>query len=249
MLNRHSIARADRRNHRTNLFHNNQEEQSMKKNLALAIVVGAASLTACGSKTDANEKNFGAALTQYFDKKGDLCLNTTRWPVDLSEMDFRLQKTMQTSSANQMAALESAGLVSGEDAEVDITDMMGKPTGAKTKVKRYTLTDAAKPFAQEKDVDSIGLNGRTTVKQIDLCWGKKALDKVVKWEGPMKFGDYQEAGVTYTYKVDNAADWAKKAEVQVAFPVVKSILDGAGSKEAKHGVKLTSQGWEAKGLD
>ncbi len=42
---------------------------------------------------------------------------------------------------------------------------------------------------------------------------------------------------------------AKKPEVQAAFPVVKSILDGVGSKESKHAVKLTSQGWEAKGLD
>ena len=47
----------------------------------------------------------------------------------------------------------------------------------------------------------------------------------------------------------NLADWAKKPEVQAAFPVVKSILDGAGSKESKHAIKLTSQGWEAKGLD
>ncbi len=43
--------------------------------------------------------------------------------------------------------------------------------------------------------------------------------------------------------------WGKKPEVQAAFPVVKSVLDGAGSKESKHAVKLTSQGWEAKGLD
>lgn len=60
---------------------------------------------------------------------------------------------------------------------------------------------------------------------------------------------YQEAGITYTYKVNNLADWAKKPEVQAAFPVVKGILDGVGNKESKHAVKLTSQGWEAKGLD
>ena len=221
----------------------------MKKHFALAIVAGAVSLTACGSKTDANEKNFGAAMTQYFDKKGDLCLNTKRWPVDLSEMDLRLQKSMQSGSANQMAALEAAGLVKGEDAEVQGTSFGGKPNGTKFQVKRYTLTDAAKPFAHEKDVDSIGLNGRTTVKQTDLCWGKKALDKIVKWEGPMKFGDYQEAGITYIYKINTPADWAKKPEVQAAFPYVKNILDGAGTKESKHAVKLTSQGWEAKGLD
>jgi hypothetical protein len=219
------------------------------KQLAILTALGAVALAACGSKTDANEKNFGAAMTQYFDKKGDLCLNTKRWPVDLSEMDLRLQKTMQAGSANQMAALEVAGLVKGADTEVDIMGIMGKPTGAKAKIKRYTLADAAKPFVQEKEVSSIGLNGKTAEKQPDLCWGKKALDKIVKWEGPMKFGDYQEAGITYTYKVSNLADWAKKPEVQAAFPVVKSVIDGAGSKESRHGVKLTSQGWEAKGLD
>ena len=207
----------------------------MKKNFALAIIVGAASLSACGSKTDANEKNFGAAMTQYFDKKGDLCLNQYRdFPVMVTEMDVRLQKTMQSGTANQMAALEVAGLVKCEAAD---------------KGQRCSLADAAKPFAREKETTSWGLNGSQKVTQTDLCWGKKALDKIVKWEGPMKFGDYQEAGITYTYKVNNLADWAKKPEVQAAFPVVKSILEGAGSKESKHAIKLTSQGWEAKGLD
>lgn len=28
-------------------------------------------------------------------------------------------------------------------------------------------------------------------------------------EGPMKFGDYQEANVKYQYKIDGLADWAK----------------------------------------
>jgi hypothetical protein len=75
------------------------------------------------------------------------------------------------------------------------------------------------------------------------------LDEVVKWEGPMKFGDYQEAGITYTYKVNNLADWVKMSEVQAAFPGVKSVLDGVGNMESRHAVKLTNQGWEAKGLD
>lgn len=207
----------------------------MKKNIAILAALSVATLTACGSKTDANEKNFGAAMTQYFDKKGQLCLNQYRdFPVTVTEMDLRLQKTMQSGTANQMTALEAAGLVKCEASE---------------KGQRCSLTDAAKPFAREKEATSWGLNGSQKVTQTDLCWGKKALDKIVKWEGPMKFGDYQEAGITYTYKVNNLADWAKKPEVQAAFPVVKSILDGVGSKESKHAVKLTSQGWEAKGLD
>ncbi|WP_281982748.1 hypothetical protein [Azonexus hydrophilus] len=207
----------------------------MSKQLAILAVLGIVTLAACGGKTDANEKNFGAALSQYFEKKGQLCLNQYRdFPVAVTEMDMRLQKTMQSGTANQMAALEAAGLVKCEAAD---------------KGQRCSLTDAAKPFVREKEATSWGLNGSQKVTQTDLCWGQKSLDKVVKWEGPMKLGDYQEAGITYTYKVNNLADWAKKPEVQAAFPVVKSILDGVGNKESKHAVKLTSQGWEAKGLD
>lgn len=220
----------------------------MLKQIAV-VTLGLVSLTACGNKKDANEKNFGAAMSQYFEKKGDLCLDTDRWPLDLTVQELRVQNVLRGGKLTQMAALEAAGLVKGEDTEVDAVDYRGKPTGAKIKVKRYSLTDAAKPFIQEKEARSIGLNGVTTTKHSDLCWGKKALDKIVKWEGPMKFGDYQEAGITYTYKVDKLADWAKKSDVQTAFPGVKIILDGAGNREDKHGVKLTSEGWEAKGLD
>lgn len=221
----------------------------MKKNIAILVALSAVTLTACGSKTDANEKNFAAAMTQYFEKKGDLCLSTTRWPVAVSELDLRLQKTMPTGKANQMAALEAAGLVKGEDAEVDNVGFMGTPTGTKARIKRYTLTDAAKPFARDKEVAVVSVNGKTSEKQTDLCWGKRALGKIVKWEGPMKLGDYQEASITYTYTVTNLADWAKRPDVQAAFPFVKGWLDGAGDKGGKHGIKLTSQGWEAKGLD
>ncbi len=221
----------------------------MNKRILVIAALGAVSLAGCSSKTDPNEKNFSGALAQYFDKKGDLCLTFRKWPVDLYEADLRVQKSMPDGTAGQMAALERVGLVKSADAEVEGSDFGGKPNGLKFKVKRYTLTDASAPFKREREVESFGLNGKTPVKQTDLCWGKKALGKVVKWEGPIKLGDYQEAGVTYTYKIDHLADWATKPGFQDTFGGVKAIIDGAGKVEAEHAVKLTSQGWEAKGLD
>lgn len=221
----------------------------MKKFTTITTMIGALALSACGSKTDPNEKNFGVAMNQYFDKKGDLCLNTKKWPVEVTQMDQRMAKSLQTGSFARMEALQAAGLVRGEDVDVEIMGIMGKPTGAKVKVKQYSLTDAAKPFAQTKDVDSIGLNGKTTIQQTDICWGKKGLDKIVKWEGPMKLGDYQEARLAYTYKVNGVAPWANNPDIQSAFPQIKNTLDGVSKTELKHAVKLTSLGWEAKGLD
>src|SRR6218665_3199535 len=95
-----------------------------KKQLAILGALGTVTLAACGSKTDANEKKLGAALTQDFDKKGNIFLKTKRWPVDINEYDVRLQKTTATGPGGQMAALEAAGLVKGEDIEVDVMGIM-----------------------------------------------------------------------------------------------------------------------------
>jgi hypothetical protein len=220
----------------------------MNKKVLLLMVLGTLGVAACGSKTDPTEKNFGAALSQYFDKKGDLCLGVTQWPLDLSEADRRLQKSMPTGTAGRMAALEAAGLVTGAMTDVEQKTFFGDRT-VKVTVKRYTVTEAAKPFYHEKDVTAFSLDGPKTVKQGDLCYGRKALDKVVKWEGPMKLGEYQEAGVTYLYKIDGLADWAQRPELRATFPAMAKIVDGAGKLNQTHAVKLTSVGWEAKGLD
>lgn len=213
----------------------------MKKSVIYAAVFGVLALAGCGSKQDANEKNFGAAISQHLDKSGELCLRLDKWPVDVSEMELRLQ----TGSVGQMEALAAIGLATGSDTEVDQIGMFDKkPTGHKFKVKRYTLTDEGKKYYREKEVDQIGLDGRKKVIQGDICYGKKALDKVVKWEGPMKFGDYQSANVTYLYKIDGLAEWAKKPEFLTGFPYVAEIIDGAGKKEQQRGVKLTNLGWE-----
>lgn len=216
----------------------------MKKTIICATAASMA-LIACGSKTDANDKNFSAALTQYFDKKGALCLGENRWPVDLSEMDVKLRNSAPFTKAARMSALEAAGLAKSADVEVEGKGFDGKPNGLKFKVKRYELTDQAKPFAQSSEVSRFGGAKET---QTDLCWGKKALDKIVKWEGPMKLGDYQEAKVRFHYRIDALAEWAKRADIQTAYPAVKTVIDSAGNKEEAHGVKLTSDGWEALGL-
>lgn len=193
-----------------------------KHNVAL-FLLSAMLLCACGSKKDANERNFAAAMRQYLDKRGELCLGLEQWPVTIKEG----YRGISPKSSEAMAALEAAGLLKGEDDEEKTPDWAGTPRNIK--VRRYTLTEAAKPYAKNQD----------------LCWGKKALDKIVKWEGPMKLGDYQEAEVTYTYRIENVADWARKPDIQAAIPEIHGELDGVG-QEDRHVVKLTSQGWEAK---
>lgn len=197
-----------------------------------------ASLAACDSKTSANEKNFGLTVTQYFDKKGELCLGTTTWPVDVYDLDVRQQKLYPDNNAGQMSALEAVGLAKGEDVELPATVVDGKQLGPQVKIRRYTMTDAAKPWLRP-----------TKDNKQDICWGRKLLSKVQRWSDPEKVGDHEESSVIYTFKLADVAPWARNAKVKEAFPNLGRNIDGEQSQKEKLYVKLTPQGWEALGLN
>jgi hypothetical protein len=208
--------------------------------IAMSLVLGvtfAAALSACDSKTSASDKNFAITVNQYFDKKGELCLDPVKWPVDVYETDMRQQKLYPDNVAGQMAALEAAGLAKGEDTELPGTFVDGKPSG-KVKVRRYTMLDAAKPYLHA-----------AAGRQPRICWGRKSLSKVLRWADPAKVGDHEESAVIYTYKLSNVADWARRPQIKEAFPLVGQNIDGERSQKEKLYVKLTPQGWEALGLN
>lgn len=154
------------------------------------------------------------------------------------ETDVRQQKMYPDGVAGQMAALEAVGLAKGENVDLPATFVDGKPNGLKVKVRRYVMTDAAKPYLRANA-------GRAP----RLCWGRKSLSKVVRWADPAKAGDHEESSVIYTYKLSNVVDWARKPQIKEAFPEVGRNVDGERSQKEKLYVKLTPQGWEALGLN
>lgn len=210
-------------------------------------------LAGCGSKSDPNEKNFGAAIDQYLDKHGDLCLDfVDRWPTYLSDEDLAKQEGKPTSVAGKLAALEAVGLVKSEKGEVPGMGYWGQPSDKKVAGRTYALTDAAKPFARDrKGLFSFKLSGDDAAEKpmIKLCWAKMAVDKVVKWEGPIKIGDYQEAPVKYQYKITGMADWAQNSDIRRAYPDIEKEIAGAGNQTYQRSLHLTSNGWEVNGLD
>jgi DNA-binding PadR family transcriptional regulator len=182
--------------------------------------------TACSSKQDANEKNFGQAVSAHLEKSGALCLARGRWkdPAQVSN-----DGPAFTNITKEMEVLEQLGLAKVSEPP--------QPGGGKEKL--YVLTDMGRKFYHAKAADG-GMDASA------LCYGKKTLDKIVKWEGPMKFGDYQVAGVTYTYKIDDLADWAKQPEFQAHFTKDAAVIKSAGNKHETIGATLTNLGWEAK---
>ncbi|HEX4002895.1 MAG TPA: hypothetical protein VHX36_09605 [Candidatus Acidoferrales bacterium] len=214
----------------------------MKTSLPWLALFGVLALVSCASKNDANEKDFSQALNAYLAQKGELCLGIpSAWPVDLNEAERR----SRIGRAAEMAALEKAGLVRSHETETEYTPPFStRPV--KVKVLRYELTEEGKKFYRAKETfPLIGKNGT----QGDLCYGQQKLDKIVKWEGPTTVGDSKEATVFYTYRVANLAAWASNPEIQKVFPGILSTTNGAGQIQMNQALTLTSQGWQAKGLD
>ncbi|MGC2149827.1 MAG: hypothetical protein WA613_16560 [Candidatus Acidiferrales bacterium] len=211
----------------------------MKTKVLCVMVLVTLLLAGCGSKNDANEKNLSEATNAYLAKKGQLCLGlASKWPVDLQDSD-RGQGIVRGS---QMAALEKVDLVRSHETEIEITPLSGtRPV--KAKVLRYELTDDGKKFYQEKEVP--GLIGEKESRG-DICFGRQALDTVVRTEGPITVGNKKEMTLYYTYKIENLADWAKNPDIQRTFPGIVSTLNGAGKTTLNQNLTLTDQGWEAQ---
>ena len=186
-------------------------------------------LAACGQTarvTDATEANFGQALQAYLARRGDLCVNRSAWPVDVT----REEAAQGSRNSVQLPVLERLGLVHSTQLAA---------------TQRYDLTDAGRQFflARQPYRRDTG----HAVADHDLCVARLSLKRVVAWEPPSSQAIGAETTVSYTYDV-TGAPWTSDPEVRRVFPMVDRVLRGAGTLQLKEAMVLTAGGWEAKDL-
>jgi hypothetical protein len=188
--------------------------------------------------TDASESNFVQALNAYLDKRGDLCVNRSTWPVDVT----REEAQQGSRNSVQLPVLERLGLVHSTAVEVEV----GEPDAKKrTSARRYELTDAGRKFYVART--PYKRDPGHPVADHDFCAAHLSLKHIVRWDTPSAQGPGAQTVVTYTYDVA-PAPWTSDAEVRRVFPMVDRVLRGAGSMELKEPMLLTAEGWEAKDL-
>jgi len=216
----------------------------------LSIAVGCALLLAgCDGKKGASvtEESMGAAVDQYLAKNGDLCLSLNKWPVEVSEHETQMEKMLPHGLGRQMATLKTFGLVTETEGEID--QLIGKrPTGRKFKVRTFNLTEEGQKFYRPEVVQHAALAGSNPKVKGDLCYGKKAVEKVVKFDLLPESAPVEEYNVRYLYKIDGLAEWAKRPEFQQTFPGAARIISEAGKNQMTHGVKVTDSGLVPRGL-
>lgn len=102
----------------------------------------------------------------------------------------------------------------------------------------FLLTEEGKKFYREKE--GLGLVGKKEVRG-DICFGQRALDKIVKSEEPIVVGDKKELALYYTYKIENLAEWVKNPDIQRAFPGIVPTINGAGKTILNQALTLTNR--------
>jgi hypothetical protein len=210
---------------------------------AVVSVVSVVSLSACtGGERQANQANFTAAMTTYLNQRGDLCLAKNRWPVDVTSAEF---DSGNSRNAVQMPVLEKLGVVSSSTVTVEKVDEDG--VKGSEPAKRYVLTDLGKQSYLTRAPHKRPTGDRFADAPQDLCAVHLTLDKVVGWEAannPDKKGSAAETVVTFTYQARPVA-WANDPAARKVFPMVDTILRGAGTLQLKEAFVQGATGWEA----
>lgn len=195
-------------------------------------------VSGCNSAKRPSDSNFKIAINQYLATNGKTCVPVLHpFPIDIPVA--RLHDSSGTAA--EMAALESAGLLHSSDMTAVVHGMLDALRGPTPPqpVKRYELSAAGQHYFQQYPTAIGPSNG--------FCYGQKQVDSIVKWDEPVTQGSYSVTRVTYTYKLEELADWATQPGIQSTFPVVKATLDQAKTNQ-EIDLHLTNKGWEAGGF-
>lgn len=186
-------------------------------------------LVACQGRDDAIEYNFAAAISQYLQQYGDLCLGYAQWPIEVPLSGSDRLALAQRQQDRQLKALESHGLV--RSTVSGLLNGMG--------ARRFVLSDLAGRYARLGS----GADGPEAAR--DLCWGQKRLAEIKRWErAPWRGGNLPAVSVVYTYRIANMADWAREPAIQDAFGELARVFDGERLREERALLQLTESGWQ-----
>ncbi|OWT73711.1 MULTISPECIES: hypothetical protein [unclassified Achromobacter] len=196
-------------------------------------------LVTCNSHaSEPDAESLTKTITDYLADRGHLCLAEYEWPRYVAD-----DKSGNSRDALQMPVLEKLGLVSSTQMSVERTGDDGAKITAPG--RRYDLTAAGQKFYLHKPVVVATANQHVT-HDADFCVATLTLDKVIGWETPVKEQDgSSRTSVLYTYHID-PAPFTRDPDFQRVFPMVKRVVEGAGTMQLREGVRLTKDGWVAE---
>ena len=201
--------------------------------LTILIAASLIVFVGCNSSKKPNEAALRGAINPYLQAQTQTCVAVGgKFPINVPAAD-------QSSETTKLAALEHGGLVQSQNTTAVVQNLANalslRPKKAEP-VKRYTVSSEGQKYFKQI---------LTTQGQSDgFCYGHAQVDSIVKWDEPTTQDGASVTEVTYTYKFQQLADWAKLPDVEQAFPAIKSTVEQAGTNQVVE-AHLTNNGWEA----
>jgi len=218
----------------------------MRSVVVLAAV--AALVAGCSDPKAASKKNFETVINDWISKNppclslpysgvraADSAADAGVFPlyVEAAVSDHPVRLENQKKAAAPFEALEVAGLLKAEPAEITQSGFFAGPQ-PKLAVVAYTLTPEG-----EKAFSAKG-NSRMMADP-SFCYGEPSVKEIVRFTEPGDMMGMTVSQVEYTYQLKNMPEWAKSKPMQAAFPQL--ARDNADTLEDKDAVVLMNEGW------
>jgi hypothetical protein len=214
------------------LVHTRHQRQSkaletmiIRHPIAAGIVGACLVLSACSSnKKEATTENFAKAVSAELERRDAQCDRIDDLPAEYPAAKIKALRGV-SGGPDGLEALARAGVLIETDTTVKVGNVSG---GVRVPGKRFEEADAGKKFIDDKG---------------NLCYGRLVLDKIVSWTTPMSTAGVNETVVTYQYRLEGLADWARQPDVQKAYPDIAKLVAGAGHSPMRMPLVQTEDGW------
>lgn len=193
----------------------------------LVVCVAALSfLAACDNPPKADKSSFEKALQSYYDAHPVCAAIPLTFPVELRSDGDAARK-------RQLEPLVSAGLISV--ATMQETEPAASGQAHAVEYLRYAPTAASENFVRKGANSFLG--------GTDICFARRKVVKVESFTEPAEAAGVKVSRVTYDYELKDVEQWAKGADIAVAFPQIGALLAKPGDR-ATDVLVQTDEGWK-----
>lgn len=183
-------------------------------------------LAACDDPLDADKKSFEKVLQNYYDAHPICAAISFKLPIE-----FRSDS--DADKKRQLEPLVRVGLISVATTRKNESTALGK--GVAADYLRYA------PTAGGEKVIRKGAN--SFLGGTDICFARRKVVNVESFTEPVEVMGMTVSRVTYDYDLKDVEQWAKGADIAVAFPQIEAML-AKSDHQATDVLVQTKQGWK-----
>lgn len=199
----------------------------MKVALTLTAILA---LAGCNNHNQSpDEKSIRIALDEYLKNEQPLCLTTPNLPNGLLTEGSLISNT----ESKETLALHQIGLLSRTSSH----------TADNIPIIQYRLSKSAMPYVKKVERKTFGLQGTKTKTENRICYGEKILSRIIEKQSASFSKNANQALISYTYEINNLAEWTRENNFLEAFPGIREIIDGIGKKEERKILRRANKSW------